>query len=65
MATIQVKQGKKGRSYKVLVRRERARPLYRTFRTVNDARRFAAQAEDDIEAGRFDARDQATRHTLS
>ncbi|HZZ92988.1 MAG TPA: integrase [Usitatibacter sp.] len=65
MATIQLIKGKSGRRYKVSVRRDGNRPIYRTFPTVQDARRFAAQVEDDIEAGRFGIRDEATRHTLS
>jgi integrase len=65
MANIQLIHSKKGRRYKVSVRRDGNRPIYRTFHTIQDARRFAAQVEDDIDAGRFGVRDESTRHTLS
>ncbi|HLX24005.1 MAG TPA: site-specific integrase [Usitatibacter sp.] len=65
MATIQVMKGKRGRRYKVAIRRDGHRCIYKTFPTVQNARRFAAQVEDDIEAGRFGIRDEATRHTLA
>ena len=65
MANIQAINGKRGRRYKVSVRRDGHRPIYRTFPTIQDARRFAAETEDDIAAGRFGVRDEATRHTLA
>ena len=64
MANIQTVRGKGGKRYKVSIRREGHPPIYQTFPTMQDARRFASQVEDDIEDGRFGIRNEATRHSL-
>ena len=64
MAAIQELRGKKGRSFKVSIRQNGHRPVYRTFATLKAAQRFVVRLEDDIEAGKAGVADLDSRHTV-
>lgn len=53
MATIQKRQGKSGTSYRVMIRLKGHPPDAATFRRLADAKRWAAETEAAIRAGRY------------
>ena len=53
MATIQKRQGKNGTSYRVQIRLKGHPPDAATFQRLTDAKRWAAETESAIRAGRY------------
>jgi integrase len=64
MATIYEIPGKKRPVYRVQVRLKGSRPATATFARKTDAKRWAAEVETDIKAGRYFKTAEAKQHTL-
>lgn len=66
MATIQTRKRKNGKTtYRVMVRRSDAPPLYKSFPTKHEAMKWATQLEDDLERGRYGMVVAAQTHTVA
>ncbi len=65
MATIRKRKNDDGDvSYQVQIRKKGSAPVAKTFKRLEDAKRWARDAEAKIERGIFFADDEATRRTL-
>lgn len=65
MATIEKRTGKDGAQYRVKVRMRGHLPASATFERVTDAKRWAAETETAIRAGRYFDQAEARKHTLA
>ena len=65
MATIDKRSGKKGTTYRVRVRLYGGDSETRTFTSLTLARQFAAQAEKEVQEGRFVEQSEARKHTVT
>lgn len=65
MATIEKRAGTDGTQYRVKLRLRGYPPASATFDRLTDAKRWAAETEASIRAGRYFAQAEARRHTVA